>query len=94
MWALVDHHGRSFPYRRPPLTEACNYRCAYHLPDGYQADGRPEFLAADEICRRMREFAAKAFPRLASPGASQVRARTCRRSLLLCPLYREFAGLR
>ena len=51
MQALVDGFGRKFPYLRLSLTEACNFRCSYCLPDGYQADGRPQFLAVDEIER-------------------------------------------
>src|SRR5574337_46480 len=57
MRVLVDHHGRSFPYLRLSLTEACNYRCTYCLPDGYHADGSPKFLALDEIKRLVRAFA-------------------------------------
>ncbi|MEO5565367.1 MAG: GTP 3',8-cyclase MoaA [Luteimonas sp.] len=57
MNTLVDGFGRRFPYLRLSLTEACNYRCSYCLPDGYQADGRPKFLALDEIQRLVRAFA-------------------------------------
>lgn len=55
---LGDSFGRRFPYLRLSLTEACNFRCSYCLPDGYQADGRPRFLAVDEIQRLVRAFAA------------------------------------
>lgn len=55
--ALTDGFGRRFPYLRLSLTEACNFRCTYCLPDGYQADGRPAFLAVDEIERLVRAFA-------------------------------------
>ena len=58
MSTLVDGFGRTFPYLRLSLTEACNFRCSYCLPDGYQADGRPTFLALDEIRRLVRAFAA------------------------------------
>jgi len=57
MATLVDGFGRTFPYLRLSLTEACNYRCSYCLPDGYQADGHPRFLALDEIRRLVRAFA-------------------------------------
>lgn len=57
MSQLTDGFGRSFPYLRLSLTEACNFRCSYCLPDGYQADGRPQFLAVDEIERLVRAFA-------------------------------------
>jgi len=55
---LHDGFGRRFPYLRLSLTEACNFRCGYCLPDGYQADGRPRFLGVDEIARLVRAFAA------------------------------------
>jgi len=55
---LSDGFGRRFPYLRLSLTEACNFSCSYCLPDGYQADGRPRFLALDEIGRLVRAFAA------------------------------------
>lgn len=58
MATLVDGFGRTFPYLRLSLTEACNYRCSYCLPDGYQADGRPTFLTLEEIQRLVRGFAA------------------------------------
>ncbi|TAM04191.1 MAG: GTP 3',8-cyclase MoaA [Rhodanobacter sp.] len=68
MRALVDHHGRSFPYLRLSLTEACNYRCTYCLPDGYQADGSPKFLALDEIERLVRGFAALGMSKIRLTG--------------------------
>jgi cyclic pyranopterin phosphate synthase len=58
MATLVDGFGRTFPYLRLSLTEACNYRCSYCLPNGYQADGRPTFLTLTEIQRLVRGFAA------------------------------------
>ncbi|GAB2522234.1 GTP 3',8-cyclase MoaA [Lysobacter humi (ex Lee et al. 2017)] len=58
MRVLTDPHGRSFPYLRLSLTEACNFRCGYCLPNGYAADGRPVFLAPDEVGRLVRAFAA------------------------------------
>ncbi len=68
MRALVDHHGRSFPYLRLSLTEACNYRCVYCLPDGYQADGSPKFLALGEIERLVRGFAALGMSKIRLTG--------------------------
>lgn len=53
---LADPFGRQFPYLRLSLTEACNFRCSYCLPNGYQAAGK-EFLSADEIVRAAAAFA-------------------------------------
>lgn len=57
MSVLSDPFGRTFPYLRLSLTEACNFRCGYCLPDGYAADGRPVFLARDEVRRLVAAFA-------------------------------------
>lgn len=78
MAALVDRFGRSFPYLRLSLTEACNYRCSYCLPDGYQADGRPRFLELDEIRRLVRGFAATGMSKIRLTGGEP----TLRKDLL------------
>lgn len=54
---LIDGYGRTFPYLRLSLTEACNYRCSYCLPDGYTAEGRARFLEGDEVRRLVSAFA-------------------------------------
>ncbi len=53
----IDRFGRSFPYLRLSLTEVCNFRCSYCLPDGYQGEGRAGFLTLDEVRRLVRAFA-------------------------------------
>src|SRR5690606_8840978 len=68
MVALVDRFGRSFPYLRLSLTEACNYRCSYCLPDGYRADGLPAFIGLDEIRRLVRAFAARGMSKIRLTG--------------------------
>ena len=68
MASLVDRFGRSFPYLRLSLTEACNYSCSYCLPDGYRAEGRPRFLELDEITRLVRGFAALGMSKIRLTG--------------------------
>lgn len=68
MQALVDRHGRAFPYLRLSLTEACNYRCGYCLPNGYAADGHPRFLSLEEIVRLVRAFASLGMHKLRLTG--------------------------
>ena len=53
---LTDRFGRSFPYLRLSITDVCNFKCTYCLPDGYkgEADG---FLGVDEIRRLIECFA-------------------------------------
>ncbi len=54
---LNDNFGRSFPYLRLSITDICNFRCSYCLPDGYQCNGKPSFLSIDEIGRVVEAFA-------------------------------------
>ncbi len=57
--ALADGHGRHFEYLRLSLTEACNFRCTYCLPDGYRKQaGAPAALSVAEIARLVGAFAA------------------------------------
>ena len=51
MNVLQDSFGRTFPYLRLSVTEACNFRCLYCLPDGYRKTGQPQFLSVREIER-------------------------------------------
>lgn len=58
MSLLSDRFGRTFPYLRLSVIEACNFSCGYCLPRGYQAvPGRPHALELDEIARLLRGFA-------------------------------------
>ncbi|MFC7300286.1 GTP 3',8-cyclase MoaA [Cognatiluteimonas weifangensis] len=69
MAALTDRHGRSFPYLRLSLLEACNFRCSYCLPDGYHAAaGTPRWLGREEIARLLRGFAAVGLRKLRLTG--------------------------
>ncbi len=36
---LEDGFGRKFPYIRMSITDVCNFKCGYCLPNGYQVDG-------------------------------------------------------
>lgn len=54
---LGDRYGRTFPYLRLSVIEACNFRCSYCLPNGYQgAHSRPRHLELDEIRRLLAAF--------------------------------------
>ena len=67
MQTLKDSFGRTFPYIRLSITDVCNFKCGYCLPNGYQVDksDNRKFLHLDEI-RRL----AKALSEL---GVSKIR---------------------
>lgn len=55
---LQDTHGRKFPYLRLSVTDACNFRCGYCLPNGYQKpSGCAPFLNQNEIRQLVTAFA-------------------------------------
>ncbi len=56
MQTLQDRFGRRFSYLRLSVTEVCNFRCQYCLPDGFRGN-RHGFLSVDEIRRLTRAFA-------------------------------------
>jgi len=50
---LKDTFGRSFPYIRLSITDVCNYKCSYCLPQGYKKnpDDMRSFMSFQEISR-------------------------------------------
>ena len=58
MQLLQDSFGRNFPYIRMSITDVCNFKCGYCLPNGYQinkSDNR-KFLHLEEIKRLTKVF--------------------------------------
>jgi cyclic pyranopterin phosphate synthase len=54
---LKDQFGREFSYLRLSVTDKCNYRCQYCLPDGYQKPDMPvSELSAGEIIQLASAF--------------------------------------
>ena len=55
---LEDSFGRKFPYIRMSITDVCNFKCGYCLPNGYQVDkgDNRKFLHLDEIKRLAKCF--------------------------------------
>ena len=58
MSLLQDNFGRKFPYIRMSITDVCNFKCGYCLPNGYQVDksDNRKFLHLDEIKRLAMVF--------------------------------------
>ncbi|MGB1271604.1 MAG: GTP 3',8-cyclase MoaA, partial [Endozoicomonas sp.] len=58
MQTLQDRQGRRFSYLRLSVTDLCNFRCNYCLPDGCLDHNHNEALTLDEIRRLVVAFAA------------------------------------
>ena len=58
MQIMKDSFGRTFPYIRMSITDVCNFKCGYCLPNGYQVDksDNRKFLHLDEIKRLAKCF--------------------------------------
>src|SRR5690554_1837198 len=54
---LTDKYSRRFNYLRLSITESCNFRCNYCLPDGPDCTSRKEELTLPEIQRVVTAFA-------------------------------------
>ncbi|QLB14707.1 cyclic pyranopterin phosphate synthase [Mannheimia granulomatis] len=55
---LVDRFQRQYTYLRLSITDVCNFRCNYCLPNGYQPPSHKQtFLKTDEIQRIAKAFA-------------------------------------
>ncbi len=54
---LEDSFGRQFHYLRLSVTEACNFRCQYCLPDGYEGPSSDQFMTLSEIDTLLKAFA-------------------------------------
>ncbi len=62
---LTDNFGRSFSYLRLSVTNVCNFRCSYCLPNGYQKSDACSHLSVEEIKNLVAGFA--------SIGVSKIR---------------------
>ena len=54
---MSDSFGRSFPYIRLSITDVCNFKCGYCLPNGYfKVENKPGFLNLSEISNLVAAF--------------------------------------
>lgn len=56
MQPLQDPQGRQFPYLRLSVTDLCNFRCNYCLPEGCQDHHHSQALSVEEIKRLVSAF--------------------------------------
>mgnify|MGYP003331525911 CR=1 FL=1 len=54
---IQDKYNRTFSYLRLSVTDICNFRCSYCLPDGYKCVSKEDHLSLDEIHNLITAFA-------------------------------------
>ncbi len=75
---LIDNFGRTFHYLRLSVEDACNFRCVYCLPKGYEKKETEPPLSVGEIRRLATAFAAMGFWKVRLTGGEP----TLRRDIL------------
>jgi len=63
-----DAHGRQISYLRVSLTDACNLRCRYCMPETMRFRPPAELLSDGELLRLLRLFAAAGFRKFRFTG--------------------------
>jgi len=66
--AATDGYGRRFRYLRLSVTDVCNFRCTYCLPNGWKKDSPMNFLSAEEIERLVKAFAGMGLAKIRLTG--------------------------
>ncbi|MDU4093221.1 MAG: GTP 3',8-cyclase MoaA [Pantoea sp.] len=90
---FIDSYARKFYYLRLSITDVCNFRCTYCLPDGYKPQGatNKSFLSLDEIKRVTRAFADAGTEKIRLTGGEP----SLRRDFIdIISAVRENAGIR
>ena len=64
----IDQFGRSIHYLRISLTDHCNLRCIYCMPEDQTFRPNPELMQDDEIARLTRLFASLGFDKIRLTG--------------------------
>lgn len=64
----VDGYGRRFHYLRLSVTEVCNFRCTYCLPNGWKKKSPMNFLDVEEIQRLVSGFASMGLAKVRLTG--------------------------
>jgi cyclic pyranopterin phosphate synthase len=65
----MDPFGRTIDYLRISVTDRCNERCLYCMPEGYHGwERKPDYLTAEEIIRIVRVAATMGFRKFRLTG--------------------------
>ena len=65
---LTDAFQRQFSYLRLSITDLCNFKCSYCLPNGYQGKASQNELSLDEIKILIASFAELGFKKIRLTG--------------------------
>ena len=81
---LTDPYNRRLSYLRLSVTDLCNYRCTYCLPDGYQGKAKPDELTLPEIETLVGVFAAAGTRKIRLTGGEPTLRRDLADIIAIC----------
>lgn len=84
MKPLTDPFNRRLSYLRLSVTDLCNYRCNYCLPNGYQGKAKPDELSLAEISTLVRVFAASGTRKIRLTGGEPTLRRDLADIIAVC----------
>jgi len=75
---LIDNHGRRISYLRLAITDRCNLRCVYCMPEeGIQTVGHDDTLSYEDLERLVRVFLAMGIEKVRITGGEPFVRRGC-----------------
>ncbi|MGN1369780.1 MAG: GTP 3',8-cyclase MoaA [Aristaeellaceae bacterium] len=75
---MLDRYGRDINYVRISITDRCNLRCVYCMPDGgVKSMGHDDILSYEEILRVVRALAALGIRHVRVTGGEPMARRDC-----------------
>ena len=86
----IDQFGRNIHYLRISLTDHCNLRCVYCMPEDQTFRPNPELMQDDELALLTRLFASLGFDKIRltggepTCGCSDAGARTGAKNIGCC----------
>lgn len=87
-WFMLDRYGRNIDYLRISLTDRCNLRCIYCMPEeGIRQIPRTELLDTDEIVRICKAASELGISRIKLTGGEPLVRRIC------TPLVKELKAI-
>ncbi|WP_185232654.1 GTP 3',8-cyclase MoaA [Teredinibacter franksiae] len=81
---LTDSYQRQFTYLRLSVTDACNFRCNYCLPDGYCPTNSEPYLSLEEIQSVVSAFALNGIRKIRLTGGEPTLRKDLAEIMALC----------
>ena len=86
---LTDPFNRRLTYLRLSITDLCNYRCNYCLPNGYQGKAKPDELSLPEINTLVSAFAKSGTRKIRLTGGEPTLRRDLADIIAICKAQPE-----